>query len=179
MVGVGRDLKAQLIPQAGMLPTRPGNDAPEHSQSFAARRQFQGCAWPGTCSCGSSLGAPAVPSASRAWAVTPLPVPGDGSCHRIQIPLLPSPPPAAPAPAQVLLSAHSCPTQAPGSPSATSVTPQAPRVTPRPLCPSLMFQTGLGAALCRESPPWSTAVTVPPCPHLPKLRGAGTQAAEP
>lgn len=46
---------------------------------------------PGTCSCGSSLGAPAVPSAGRAPAVTPLPLPGDGSCHRIHIPLLPAP----------------------------------------------------------------------------------------
>lgn len=46
-------------------------------------------------------------------------------------------PPAAPAPAQVLLSAHSCPTQAPQSPNVTSVTPQAPLVTHRPFCPSL------------------------------------------
>lgn len=46
-------------------------------------------------------------------------------------------PPAAPAPAQVLLSAHSCPAQAPQSPNVTSVTPQAPLVTHQPLCPSL------------------------------------------
>lgn len=130
MLGVGRDLKAQLIPHAGMMLL-------SIPKALQTRRQFQGCAWPGTCSCGSSPGAPCVPCACRAPAGRSLlPVPGGGSCHRSQTPLLPSPP-AAPAPAQVLLSAHSCPIQALQSPKATSVTPQAPLVTHQPLCPSL------------------------------------------
>lgn len=77
-------------------------------------------------------------------------------------------PPTAPAPAQVLLSAHSCPTQAPQSPSVTSVTAQAPLVTHQPLCPSLHI-------------PYSTPASWPPFPgnSLPALTSLALRMEKP